>query len=63
MASCDIFPGILQMFHPENKSLFSRVTWYFTPKPEVLFKSMHNKAFKHVWMSLIRALFRMNIQT
>ena len=29
----EYFPSILQMIHPENKSLFSQVTRYFPPQP------------------------------
>jgi hypothetical protein len=35
----EYFPGIVQMFHPKNKSLFSQVTRYFPQKPEVAYKA------------------------
>uniref|UniRef100_A0A673Y3T4 Sulfatase 1 n=1 Tax=Salmo trutta TaxID=8032 RepID=A0A673Y3T4_SALTR len=41
--SIEYFPGILQMYHPESKSHFSRVTLYFPPKLEVSFKSIINE--------------------
>jgi hypothetical protein len=36
------------MFYPENKSLFSEVSWYFPPKQVVSYKSI----IKHINRSI-----------